>query len=260
MTSAVIDDKPQERRGLRRWSLPIIIAVAWMAASHLGAVDPRLLPAPETVLRRGWTEATQGRLGLDVATSLARDLAGFALGAALGAPFGLALGLSRRMERFLGPSFDALKQIAAFAWIPLISVWFGVGEEAKAAFIALASFTPVAVNAWAGACAIPRDYFEVARVLTFSRLDYVLKVALPCALPSVLIGLHTGLIYSWLATVGAEYFMTIGPGVGGLMTTGRELFEMDLVILGVVLLGLIGLAFNLAAALVERRLLAWRTA
>ena len=237
----------------------LALLIAWEASSRLALVDPKILPSLAAVLQRAVTELSEGRLLGDIGASLARDLVGFALGGALGVPLGLALGLSRTLDRVIGPTFNAVKQIAIFAWIPLLSVWFGVGEEAKIAFIALAAFTPAVVNAWDGARAVPPKLAEVAEVLTLNRWRRLVTLTLPAALPSIFIGLHLGLIQSWLATVGAEYFMTVGPGIGGLMTEGREHFHMDLVFLGVLLLGLIGLALNLAATRLEARALRWRS-
>jgi sulfonate transport system permease protein len=114
------------------------------------------------------------------------------------------------------------------------------------------------VNTWAGARSVPRDLAEVAQVLTLNCWQKLTRLAIPSALPSIFVGLHLGLIYSWLATVGAEYFMTIGPGIGGLMTEGREHFHMDLVILGVVLLGGIGLGLNRLATVLETHVLSWK--
>lgn len=245
----------------RRWNgliLPAVLILLWEGASQSGLVDDRLLPSLGTVAGRGWSELADGRLAVDIASSLARDVSGFAIGSALGIPVGLALGLSRTLDRFVGPTFNAAKQIAVFAWIPLISVWFGVGEAAKIVFIALAAFTPVVVNTWAGARSVPRTLGEVADVLALSRWQRLTRLEIPSALPSIFVGLQLGLIYSWLATVGAEYFMTIGPGIGGLMTEGREHFHMDLVILGVLLLGGIGLGLNKLAALMETSALRWK--
>jgi sulfonate transport system permease protein len=245
----------------RRWNgliLPAALILLWEGASQSGLVDARLLPSLGTVAARGWSELAEGRLALDIASSLGRDLAGFAIGSVFGILAGLALGLSRTLDRYVGPTFNAVKQIAVFAWIPLISVWFGVGEAAKVAFIALAAFTPVVVNTWAGARSVPRDLSEVADVLMLSRWQRLTRLEIPSALPSIFVGLQLGLIYSWLATVGAEYFMTVGPGIGGLMTEGREHFHMDVVILGVLLLGGIGLGLNRLAGLLETGVLRWK--
>src|SRR6185312_9884703 len=114
--------------------LPLGLLVAWEVAAHTGLVRALFLPPLEALAARAWTEIVDGELSLDIAMSLARDLAGFAIAAVIGVPLGLALGLSRLVERVFGPTFSAYRQIALFAWVPLISMWFGTGEEAKIAF------------------------------------------------------------------------------------------------------------------------------
>lgn len=238
--------------------MPLLLLAVWEGAYHLNLSDPRLLPPPSLVAQRLALEIEEGRFWLHLAASLGRDLSGFAIGAAGGLAVGLLLGLWRLADRALSPTFNAWKQIAVFAWIPLISVWFGVGEAAKIVFVALAAFTPVVVNTYEGVRGVDRRHFEVARVLTFTRLQVLTHLALPAAAPSIFTGLHLALIYAWLATVGAEYFMTVGPGIGGMITEGREHFHMDIVLLGVFLLGAIGYALNVVAAALEHRLLRWR--
>jgi sulfonate transport system permease protein len=144
------------------------------------------------------------------------------------------------------------------AWIPIISIWFGFAETAKIVFIAVAAFVPVALNTQEGVESASAQLVEVARALRFNRRQLFSRVFLPSAAPSILTGVHLALIYSWLATVAAEYFMTVGPGIGGLIIAGRERFQMDLVMLGVVILGLVGFALNHLASRFEARLLRWR--
>jgi sulfonate transport system permease protein len=238
--------------------LPVALLLGWEFLSHSGLADSRFLPPLEAVAARAWTELVDGQLLLDIAMSLTRDIAGFVIAAVLGVPVGLALGLSRVVERVFGPTFSAYRQIALFAWVPLISMWFGTGEEAKVAFVALAAFNPIVFNSAEGARSIPAPYREVARVLTFGRWQLLRYVALPGAFPSIVTGLHLGLIYAWLATVGAEFFLNLGPGLGGRINEGRELFQMDLLLLCVLLLGVIGVLLNKLAGLAEARLLAWQ--
>ena len=242
----------------RAVALPIVLLLAWEFAAHAGIGDARFLPSIESVAARGWTEIVDGQLSLDIAMSLTRDIAGFIIAALIGVPVGLALGLSRFVERVFGPTFSAYRQIALFAWVPLISLWFGTGEEAKIAFVALAALNPIVFNSAEGARSIPVQYREVARVLTFDRWQLLRYVALPGAFPSIVTGLHLGLIYAWLATVGAEFFLNLGPGLGGRINEGRELFQMDLLLLCVLLLGVIGVLLNKLAGLAETRLLAWQ--
>ena len=251
--------EPAPSHRLLRFTLPVAILIAWEAASHAGLVDRRFLPPLEKIAARAWEETSTGTLPSDVVASFLRDLAGFVLGGALGLAAGLALGLSRTANRIAGPSFIVFRQIALFAWIPLISMWFGTGEEGKIAFIALAAFSPVLVNSWEGVRSVSSLYVEVGSVLTFGRWQSLRRILLPAAAPSIFTGLHLALIYAWLATVGAEFFLNIAPGIGGLMNQGRETFQMDLVLLCVLCLGFTGILFNILAGLAELRLPAWRS-
>jgi sulfonate transport system permease protein len=246
------------RRRLPGILLPVVVLLAWEVGSRSGAIDPRILPPLETVTRTAVRQFRDGFLITDLAASVGRDLAGFAMGAALGILVGTLLGLSRTADLLLRPSFDWVKQIAIFAWIPLISMWFGIGEMSKIVFIALAAFTPVVLNVCEGVRGASHQLWEVGRVLTFTRWQFIRRLFIPAALPSILTGIHLALIYAWLATVGAEYFMTAGPGIGGLIIEGRDRFDMSQVMLGVVLLGLVGYALNHAAGALEHRLLRWR--
>jgi sulfonate transport system permease protein len=236
--------------------LPVLLLLLWETASHSGLIDPHILPPLEAVAAGAADPSLPG----DLKASVLRYLAGFAVGSTAGVLFGGVLGLSRIAERLLLPSFDFLKQIAIFAWIPLIAMWFGVGETAKVVFIAMAAFTPVVVNTIEGIRGAPRQLLEVGAVLTFGRFQRIRRIILPAALPAIMTGLQLALIYAWLATIGAEYFMTAGPGIGGLIIDGRERFQMSEVMLGVVLLGGIGFLFARIAMALESRLLRWRQA
>jgi sulfonate transport system permease protein len=245
------------KRGL---VLPILVFAAWELSSHVGWVDRRFLPPLEEIIETGWTQLREGPLLMHIAASLARNLAGFALGTVAGIAFGMLLGLSLSAEKLLGPTFHAAKQIAVLAWIPIISIWFGFAEAAKIVFIAVAAFVPVALNTEEGVRSASRQLVEVGKVLRFNHRQFLCRIYLPAAMPSILTGVHLALIYSWLATVGAEYFMTMGPGIGGLIMAGRERFDMDVVMLGVVILGVIGFGLNHVASVVETYLLRWRQA
>ena len=240
------------------WRLPLLLLVAWQLSSELGLIDSRFLPPLQDIAKAGWRELTTGTLLVDIGASLARDLFGFVIGSLAGIAFGTLLGLSKVANRFIGPTFHGLKQIAVLAWIPIISVWFGFAESAKIAFVTVAAFLPVALNTIEGMQSVSPQIVEVGRSLCFTRWQIFRRASLPSAIPSIMTGIHLGLIYSWLATVGAEYFMAVGPGLGGLIISGREHFEMEVVMLGVLLLGLIGYGLNRIAEAAEARLLRWR--
>jgi len=245
-------------KAVRGWVLPGLLLLLWWAAAHFGwSTSPLLVPV-EKVWQTAVEQARSGELFEALRASLWRDLAGFAIGASAGIVFGTVLGLSRLFENLVGPSFHTLKQISLFAWIPLISVWFGLGDAAKVAFLSLAAFFPVVLNTFEGLRSVPREYIEVARVFEFSRWQLLRRVVLPSAAPSIFAGLHLGLIYAWLATLGGEYLLVSGKGIGNTMIDGREHFWMDLVLFGVIVVGLVGFSLNWIASRMESRALAWR--
>ena len=254
-TLAIPAVSPRLRRGV---VVPLVAIALWQLITHYKLANVHLLASPAAVLKSLVEQVKSGDLFPQLLASLQRDLSGFALGAFVGLIVGSAMGTSRLADRLLGPSFDAAKQVAVFAWIPLISVWFGSGELAKVVFISLAAFYPVVVNTYEGVRSASREHIEVARVFRFSRAQTFRRVALPAALPSIFSGLHLALIYSWLGTLGAEYLLAPGPGIGNLMIDGRESLAMDKVLLGVILAGLVGYALNTIAARAEGYFLRWR--
>ena len=245
-------------RRLRGFVIPLVLLAEWWAAVRLGWSTSPLLVAPGQVWQTGVDQVASGQLFAALGASLWRDLAGFAIGAGAGLLLGALLGSSRRAEQLIGPSFHTLKQISLFAWIPLLSVWFGLGDAAKVAFLSLAAFFPVVLNTFEGIRGVPPDLLEVARVLGFTRAQRWRRVILPAASPAIFAGVHLGLIYAWLATLGAEYLLVSGQGIGNLMIDGREHFRMDMVLLGVFVVGLVGYTLNWIASRIEARALAWR--
>ncbi|PZW50825.1 sulfonate transport system permease protein [Humitalea rosea] len=238
--------------------LPLGLLALWQGVAAGGLADPRLLAPPGEVAATAWRVLTDPAIFLALGASLGRCLAGFVLGAGLGLCFGLLCGLSRPADRLLGPSFHALKNVAVFAWIPLIAMWFGFGEEARIIFIALATFTPMVLNSWEGIAGTPRALLEVGSVLRFGPWQSLARIRLPAALPSMMTGVQLGLMHAWLATIGAEYFLAKGTGLGGVLIEGRDTFDMALVLVGVVLLGAVGLVLSQMARLGGARLAPWK--
>lgn len=242
----------------RGWTLPLGLLLLWYIVTTWELANTHILAPPQAVWIEGYKQLTTGDFMLDLLASLSRDLAGFALGGTIGFVLGLVMGISRWAERLVAPSFNTLKQIAIFAWIPLISAWFGMGESGKVVFIAIATFYPMVINVFEGVRGVHRDYIEVARVYQFSWWQRLTRVILPAAAPQILTGIHLALIYAWLATIGAEYFLKSGHGVGNAMIDGREHFNMGSVLFGVLVVGLIGASINWFSSRLERRWLRWR--
>ncbi|AYM95406.1 ABC transporter permease [Acidovorax sp. 1608163] len=254
-SSNVFQKVPQRLRG---WVLPAAIVALWWAAVQSGWSDSPLLVSPGAVWQRGVSQVRSGELWVALSASLWRMGWGFVIGSAAGLAVGALLGWSRWAERLVGPTFHTLKQISLFAWIPMLSMWFGLGDAAKIAFVAMAAFFPVVLNTFEGLRSVPREYLEVARVYEFSVWQTLTRVVAPAAAPSLFTGIQLSLIYTWLATLGAEYLLASGKGIGNTLIDGREHFWMDLVLFGVVVIGLVGFVLNAALSALERRLLAWR--
>lgn len=234
---------------------PLVLVALWQAVSAAHVVPPHLLPPPGDVARRLAAEWSGGTLTADLGASMLRVLRGFAVGTAAGLGFGLLMGLSRPAARLFGPLFLAYRQVALFAWVPLLSMWFGGGETGKTAFIALAAFAPNVVNTWRSVAAVPAPLRELAAVLRFRWVDYAVLIALPGALPGILTGLRTGLIHAWTATVGAELFLDIAPGLGGRLNEGRDTFEVDLMLVALAVIAALGWGCGRLGAVIEQRLL-----
>lgn len=243
------------RRGL---TLPLLILFTWWAVYAFGFTDSKLFVPPENVLEAAWQLSDGGAVWHTLGRSLLRDLGGFAIGSSLGLALGVLLGVSLRAERFFGLTLNSIKQVSLFAWLPLLSLWFGFGEASKLAFIAWAAFFPVLLNTLEGVTGVPRELVEVARVMRFSRWQVFARLVLPAALPSIFNGIYLALVFSWLATLGAEYMLGSGDGMGVLLMESRAEFRMDRMLLGIVLVGAVGFALDIAAKTLERRLLRWR--
>jgi len=245
---------PREEGRWRGLVLPLAAVAVWWLLASLDLVNSALLVSPLRVLQTAFEQIAGGQLQRALAASLARELAGFAIGTVGGLLLGAFLGLSPIFERVVGPSFNTFKQISLFAWIPLISVWFGLGDVAKVVFLSLAALVPVVVNTCDGIRSVPASLLEVGQAYGYTRRQTLLEVVLPSALPAIFTGVYLALIYSWLATIGAEYLLVSGMGIGNTLIEGSEHFRMDLVVFGMLVIGLVGWLMNACARALERRI------
>jgi sulfonate transport system permease protein len=223
-------------------------------------VDANILVSPWTVLLTAVGGLGDGTLLGGMALSLSRTLGGLLLGGGLGFALGLLLGLSSFSERLLGPSLAAIRQIAIFAWVPLLTAWFGLGEAAKYVFVALAAFFPLFIATQRSVANLSPHLDEAARVLRLNLRQRLRRLILPGAAPGIFAGLRLSLIYAWLGTIGAEYFMPSNGGIGSQMIGAQQLLRMDLIMAGMLLVGLTGALLNLLGQLLETRATRWRHA
>lgn len=242
----------------RAFVLPLGILAIWQLALSAGLANPVFLPRIGAVVDTGTRLFADGRVWLALKASLFRDLVGLALGAFIGVGAGVVLGVSRLADRLLLPSLDTLKQVSPFALIPLLSFWFGLKEPAKIAFVVVTCVFPILLNTYEGVRNVSADLLEVGRVYQFRPLQVLTRVVLPAAAPAIFTGLHLGVFFSWLGTVGAEYFFAAAPGLGNFIVDGRNASRPDLVFFGILLIGLTGYALNAVLGAAEGRLLRWK--
>jgi sulfonate transport system permease protein len=232
--------------------LPLLLLAAWTLASSRGWVPPQILPPPGRVAATLIERLSSGELLANLWISLLRVFVGFAVGGVLGVVLGVAMGLSRTVEEYLYPSFKAVSQVPVLAFLLL-----GIGEPLKFAIIAQASVLPVALNVLTGIRNVPSAYVEVARAFEFSRRQLLRRVILPACVPALFVGLRSALTQAWLSLVTVE-LLASSEGLGFMIVWGRQLFQLDLVLCAIVMVGVVGLALDKGLELLEGRLLVWR--
>ncbi|EGP43520.1 ABC transporter permease [Achromobacter insuavis] len=236
------------------WLLPLALLTLWQTGASQGWISPQVLPPPAFVWDTLRDLATSGDLWLNTRASLQRVLVGFALGSLLGLLLGTAMGLSRRLEAYVLPTFNALVQIPVLAWLPFVLLIVGIGEPLKYILIAKAALVPVTLNTLQGFRQASPALREVARVYGYSRRQEVLEVVVPLALPTLFTGLRLGFTKAWLSLVVVE-LVASSEGLGYLIVYGRQLFQLDLVMAAVIVVGAIGYAIDRLLDWAETRLI-----
>jgi sulfonate transport system permease protein len=244
-------------RSAAGWLLPLALLALWRAASAHEWIAPQILPAPATVWQTLVEQSQSGELLTNFSISLQRIAFGFSVGALLGVSLGAWMGLSARAEDYLGPIFKGLSQVPVLGWIPLAMMVFGIGEALKIVIIAQASLVPVALSTLQGIRGVPRQYVDVARAFEFSHAQLLRKVILPGAVPAIFVGIRNGLTQAWLSLVTVE-LLASSEGLGFMIVWGRQLFQLDLVVAAILVVGVVGLLLDKSLAWVEARLLRWR--
>lgn len=235
---------------------PGVVLVAWQAAAAWQLLPPQILPPPASVARTFVDLLQGGDIAASLQISLWRISCGFLIGSVAGLVLGAAMGMSRRVDDYCGPLFRALAQIPSLGWVPILILIFGLDEVVKYLIIAKACFIPTTLATAQGIRNIPRQYLEVASVLRLSRRAVLTKLVVPGALPTIFSGLRLALSHAWIALITVE-MLAATEGVGYMMVWGRTLFQIDIVIVGMILIGIIGLVMDRGLTGLERRLRRW---
>jgi sulfonate transport system permease protein len=241
------------------WLVPLGLLAAWEIAADTGMLSARLLPAPSATLRAAWEVLVSGVLAEHVAISARRALIGLAIGGSLGFLLGLLNAVVPAAERLLDSTLQMLRNIPHLAIIPLVILWFGIGEEAKVFLVAAGVLFPIYLNTFHGIRTVDRGLIEMARSYGLPQAALFWRIILPGALPSILIGLRYALGIMWLTLIVAET-ISATSGIGYMTMNAREFLQTDVVLLGVIVYALLGKLADSATRLLERRCLAWHPA
>jgi ABC-type nitrate/sulfonate/bicarbonate transport system permease component len=250
MADAAILDAPVAQgeprwRAIWRNAFPfLVLAAAWEAVARAAIFPPRLFPSLETIAATFWRLTLAGILPHHVLDTLLRLAAGFALAAVIGIVLGVLMGRSRRAEDIILPLVSIGAPIPGIAYAPLFLMWFGLGSVSAVLLAAFVSAFPVIFNTWTGVKAVKDIWVRSAQAMGADDRRLFRHVILPGALPYILTGLRLGLAQAWRVMVGVEMLATVPWGLGWMIFGAREFLNMDVMLAGVVVIAVIGLALE----------------
>ncbi len=260
-----VDERPLRRRlgpGPRRRGAallgPLLFLGLWALGSWAGVLDPRTLSAPWTVVSTAKELIDDGRLQSNLAMSAQRAALGLLLGTTVGVVLAGFAGLSRWGEAIIDGPVQIKRAIPALALLPLLILWLGIDERMKVITIALGVFVPIYIQTHAGLRAIESRYVELAQTVDLSPWEFLRRVVVPGTLPYFLLGLRFAVTAAWLALVVVEQ-INATSGIGYMMELARTYGQTDIIVVGLVVYGLLGLASDAAVRLLQRKALAWQT-
>jgi len=242
---------------LTAWPFPLAVLGLWWLGSEMGWIAQQTLPPPQMVIDTFVQLFQNGELESNIAISLTRVINGFLLGASVGLVLGVAMGLSKTIEEYLYPTFKIIAYVPLLGWLPLLILVFGIGETLKFVLIAKASLIPTTLNTFQGIRNVPRNFLELGKIYRFSHWQLLRRIVFPAAFPAIWNGIRYGLTHSWLILLVVE-LLASSEGLGYMMVSGQQLFQLDLVLVAVAVIGAIGFAMDKGLELIERRLLRWR--
>lgn len=236
-------------------SLGLFIFVWYLVTDILGVFKPQSLPSPTkvvtTLINKFTRRAPDGGTMLEhIWASLQLALYGFGLGAVIGIPVGIAMAWNRKADLLITPLFQFLRPIPPIAWIPLMLIFFGIGQTAKAAVIFVSTVTNCILNSYLGIKQTRDVHLWVARTFGASRKQMLFKVAIPSALPMIFAGLSLSMNLAWMSLVAAE-MLAADKGLGYMIQYARMMARVDLVIAGMIMITIIGAILNKILTTIE---------
>jgi sulfonate transport system permease protein len=236
-------------------ALPVALVAAWQLSVQAGVLEESRFSSPAAVLAAFVEYAASGRLWPNLGVSLQRVFLGFALGSLAALAVGVLVALSRTADRLLSPLLSAVRAVPSLAWVSVLIIWWGIGEEPKVGLVAIGAFFPVLATLVAGFRQVDTGLLEVAQAYGLSWRQRVTTVLLPSAAPAALAGARLGLNQAWLFLVAAE-LLGATEGLGWQLQNAQRNGQVELVLATIVLFALLGTLTNALLGLVETKVLA----
>ena len=233
----------------------------WWVSTHMGWIKPLFLPKPEAI----WFAFKQAMAGeLDNHTlwvhflwSMYRVFSAFLLAVVVGIPIGIAMGVSRIARGIFDPPIEFYRPLPPLAYLPLMIIWFGIGEQAKILLLFLSIFAPVALAARAGVRSVSQEQIQAALSMGASRNQVIWHVIVPGAMPEILVGLRIGMGVGWTTLVAAE-MVAADAGLGKMVFNASNFLRTDVVILGILTIGLVAYLFEILMRWIEHKAVPWK--
>jgi sulfonate transport system permease protein len=222
-----------------------------------GFIPVRILASPTAILESFWILTASGELPINLLISLARVLVGSTVAVIAGMALGLLAGLSRTGEDAVDATLQMIRTVPFLAVIPLFILWFGIDEGPKVGLVALGAFFPIYINLFAGVRGVDVKLLEAGRVFGLNQRGLIWNIVLPGALPSFFVGLRYAFGVAWLSLVAAEQ-INAQSGIGYMIMEARDFLRTDVILVGLMVYSLLGLATDGIVRVLERSALAWR--
>ncbi|MBW4687903.1 MAG: aliphatic sulfonate ABC transporter permease SsuC [Komarekiella atlantica HA4396-MV6] len=238
------------------WIVPFTLVVLWELSSRIGLLSTRILPAPSSVVVTAFRLASTGELFQHIGISAGRALSGFIVGGGIGFILGLLNGFFPIAEKLLDTSLQMLRTIPNLALIPLVILWFGIGDQARLFLVSIGVFFPIYLNTFHGIRSVDPGLIEMGRVYGLKTRELLWQIIFPGALSSILVGVRFSLGIMWLTLIVAET-IAADSGLGYMAMNAREFMQTDVVVLSIFIYALLGKLADATARTLEAKCLAW---
>ncbi len=243
-------------------SVGLLLIIWWLVTDIFKIFAPTMMPSPikvfTTFIEKFYETKPEGStLLVHLWSSLTVVLTGYLYGAVIGIPLGIAMAWFKPVDRFVRPLFDLIKPVPGIAWIPVMITLFGIGITAKAMIVFLTAFIACVVNAYSGIKQTRDVHLWVSRTFGATNLQMLFTVAIPTALPMIMTGLRVALGAAWSAVIAAE-LLASSSGIGFMIQQSRGLYRPDIIVVGMLTIGIVGTLLTKVLTIIEKKVLKGR--